>query len=117
MEKNKSKNLKVIAIFVWVAVVWAVILLFGKPNPSKSDSKSHLNIMNEDMSFALKKGGDVYWREATYKYGGALLIVNLNAYSWSRSLAGSYRSDLLMRGWVEIEEDDEKLSFCRWNDC
>jgi hypothetical protein len=82
-----------------VAFGIAVMIIAGVANPSKVDSESQLLSMKKDMDDALTAGGSVYSKYSNPKFGGALMIVNIEGASRTPGLADEYQRILLERGW------------------
>ncbi|MDR5802254.1 hypothetical protein [Caballeronia sp. LZ001] len=72
-------------------------------NPSKGQSEDHLAVMAADMSHALVAGGDVNSVYSNAKSGGALLIKNITAESWTPELTVEYQKKLRESGWATLE--------------
>lgn len=113
MKSAKTLNWKSgwIAAFVFLCLI--SLILFGKRNPSKSESEMSLRMMNRDMNFALQAGGKIESRYSNAKFGGALLFVNINAESWSYNLADKYRISLLSHGWIQRGATKGIISLCK----
>jgi hypothetical protein len=79
-------------------------------NPSKADSEKHLLSMAKDMGDALTAGGGVYSTYSNAKIGGAIVIENIKAASWTPTLAEEYKRILIERGW---KENRSTHSLCR----
>lgn len=104
----KSMSLVLVMIFGLIAGVMAML-----KNPSKSESEAHLEAMIRDMDAALKVGGIVDSTNSSAKFGGALLIKNINANSWNLDLAKAYQRELMKRGWVRKSNDENVLILCK----
>jgi hypothetical protein len=100
----------------WKMTCWAFVVVFGLTvmvvasikNPSKAQSEAHLAVMAVDMDYALAAGGDVDSSYSNAKFGGALLIKQIKAASWTSRLFIEYQKVLKERGWVISTSDTNK---------
>jgi hypothetical protein len=105
-----------IKLGAWKATFWVFVVVFGMTmivvanikNPSKAKSEAHLAVMAADMEHALAVGGDVGSSYSNAKFGGALLIKNIKASSWTSRLFIEYQKVLEERGWVISTSDTNK---------
>ncbi len=105
----------------WKTIGWVLIMIFGLSvgliamlkNPSKAESEEHLATMNRDMDVALKIGGVVDSTYSNAKFGGSLLIKNIDAHSWNPEIAKAYQLELTRRGWLQRSNDGNVVTLCK----
>jgi hypothetical protein len=100
----------------WAIVVFGLTMMVvaSIKNPSKAQSEARLASMNADMDYALGAGGDVESIYSNAKFGGALLIKNIKAASWTPRLVGEYQTMLLNRSWViDVSETKKEIFLCK----
>lgn len=106
--KKKAWSVIIVIFGITMMIIAGVII------PSKNESEEHLALMTLDMASALEAGGAIGSSYSNAKFGGAILIKNIKAATWSPNLLDSYQRILISRGWTrKIERTKERLLLCK----